>query len=482
MKSLLFLGFFLVMNDVHSQEISHFNLTQNYNKAITYEVEGLSESDLIVANAMFFNGRLNDGQKNLINNPFNYPKGNVGHPLNQYAQKISDRREYQNCRTLDLVYQKPVIIGEKTINVSLSEMGAWGGGYSSKDKISYELKINIENEKISLSIDEGQYARTVQLTSDTKTERRKTFDQMFNKKGQIKKLLNNDAKIIAKAINNSISVYFNFIECFKNKKAEINSEYSIRFNKQLKEDSLAQLKEDSLAKIRAIQDSINSLFTGVVVGESFYDGDHTIEIITTSLAKETTYNSIGDETIFYLQSGEIDEYSILKKNGLNNNGENITGTYVQGRWAEGKVLVEEYQNDGSVLTSTRSVPRIIEIEPIVDENTDKLTKFSGNWIGKFTETKYRKNKIYGEWNVLVSNNGIVLGKATSYYVVTRGGREYDRTDTDRISGVLSTNGEISMKTASGANFTGRIIGSSVSGKWVNGTNLGGSFSGKKEEL
>jgi len=59
---------------------------------------------------------------------------------------------------------------------------------------------------------------------------------------------------------------------------------------------------------------------------------------------------------------------------------------------------------------------------------------------------------------------------------------YNRTRTDRISGVLSTNGEISMKTASGAIFNGRIIGGSVSGKWVNGTNLGGSFSGKKEEL
>ena len=238
------------MNKVHSQEISHFNLTQNYNKAITYEVEGLSESDLIVANAMFFNGRLNDGQKNLINNPFNYSKGTGGHPLNQYAQKISNRFEYINCMTSGLVYQKPVTIGEKTIDVSLFEMGAWGGGYSSEDKITYNLKINIENEKISLSIEEGQYARTIQLTTDTKTERRKTFDQMFNKKGEIKKVLNNDAEVIAKAINNSILIYFNFIECFKNKKAKIDSEFSIKFNKQLKEDKL----EDSLAKIIIISD------------------------------------------------------------------------------------------------------------------------------------------------------------------------------------------------------------------------------------
>ena len=119
MKYILLFGFFLVMNKVHSQEISHFNLTQNYNKAITYEVEGLSESDLIVANAIFFNGRLNDGQKNLINNPFNYSKGTGGHPLNQYAQKISNRFEYINCMTSGLVYQKPVTIGEKTIDVSL---------------------------------------------------------------------------------------------------------------------------------------------------------------------------------------------------------------------------------------------------------------------------------------------------------------------------------------------------------------------------
>ena len=237
------------MNNIHSQEISHFNLTQNYNKVITYEVQGLSESDLILANAMFFNGRLNDDQKNLTNNPYAYSKGDVDHPLNLYVQKTSNSSEYQNCRTLDLVYQKPVTIDKKTIDVSLSEFGAWGGGYSSKDKITYDLKINIEKEKISLSIYEGQYARTIQLYTDTKTERRKTFDQMFNKKGEIKKSLNNDAKVIVEAINNSISIYFNFIECFKNKKAKIDSEYSIRFNKQLKEDSLAQLKADSLAKI-----------------------------------------------------------------------------------------------------------------------------------------------------------------------------------------------------------------------------------------
>lgn len=251
MKNLLFFGFFLVINNIHSQEISHFNLTQNYNKAITYEVEGLSESDLIVANAIFFNGRLNDGQKNLINNPFNYPKGTGGHPLNQYAQKISNRSEYQNCRTLDLDYQRPVTIDKKTIDVSLSEKSAWEGiGYPVDDTITYELKINIENEKISLSIDEGKYVSTYELYPDVKTKRRKTFDEMFNKKGEIKKLLKNDAKVIVKAINNSISIYFNFIECFKNKKAKIDSEFSIQFNRQLKEDKL----EDSLAKIITIQD------------------------------------------------------------------------------------------------------------------------------------------------------------------------------------------------------------------------------------
>mgnify|MGYP000465624200 CR=1 FL=1 len=250
MKNLLFFGFFLVINNIHSQEISHFNLTQDYNKAITYEVEGLSESDLILANAMFFNGRLNDDQKNSINNPYAYSKGDFYHPLNKYVYYISNSSEYQNCRTLDLVYQKPVTIDTKTIGVSLSEFGAWGGGYSSKDKLTYVLKINIENEKISLSIDAGQYARTIQLYTDTKTERRKTFDQMFNKKGEIKKLLNDDAKVIVEAINNSISIYFNFIECFKNKKAKIDSEFSIQFNRQLKEDKL----EDSLAKIITIQD------------------------------------------------------------------------------------------------------------------------------------------------------------------------------------------------------------------------------------
>ena len=66
MKNLLFFGVLIVMNNIHSQEIRHFNLTQNYNKVITYEVQGLSESDLIIANALFFNGRLNEEQKNLI--------------------------------------------------------------------------------------------------------------------------------------------------------------------------------------------------------------------------------------------------------------------------------------------------------------------------------------------------------------------------------------------------------------------------------
>ena len=253
MKNLLFFGVLIVMNNIHSQEIRHFNLTQNYNKVITYEVQGLSESDLIIANALFFNGRLNEEQKNLIKNPYDYPK-DVWNPLNQYVQKISNSSEYQNCRTSDVNYQRPVIIGEKTIDVSQSEMGAWGVGHSSNDEITYHLKINIENEKVLLSIDEGQYARTIQITNDTETERRKHFDQMFNKKGEIRKILSTDGKVIEKAINNSISIYFNFIECFKNKKEKVDSEYSNRFNKQLKEDSLAQLKADSLAKIINIYD------------------------------------------------------------------------------------------------------------------------------------------------------------------------------------------------------------------------------------
>tara|TARA_B110000046_G_C12964798_1_gene386183 strand:+ start:414 stop:1166 length:753 start_codon:yes stop_codon:yes gene_type:complete len=208
---------------------------------------------MMVANALFFNGRLNEEQKNLIKNPYDYPKGDRWNPLNQYVQKISNSIEYQNCRTSDVNYQRPVIIGEKIIDVNLSEKGPWGVGYSSNDEITYHLKINIENEKISLSIDEGKYFRTLYVNG-SEIERRKNFDQIFNKKGEIKKVLNNDAKVIVKAINNSISTYFNFIECFKNKKEKIDSEYSIRFNKQLKEDSLAQLKADSLAKIINIYD------------------------------------------------------------------------------------------------------------------------------------------------------------------------------------------------------------------------------------
>ena len=87
MKNLLFFGFFLVINNIHSQEISYFNLTQDYNKAITYEVEGLSESDLILANAMFFNGRLNDDQKNSINNPYAYSKGDFYCMTSAYFSK-----------------------------------------------------------------------------------------------------------------------------------------------------------------------------------------------------------------------------------------------------------------------------------------------------------------------------------------------------------------------------------------------------------
>ena len=253
MKYILNFCFLIFLNNVHSQETRHFNLTQNYNKVITHEVQGMSKSDMMVANALFFNGRLNEEQKNLIKNPYDYPKGDRWNPLNQYVQKISNSIEYQNCRTSDVNYQRPVIIGEKIIDVNLSEKGPWGVGYSSNDEITYHLKINIENEKISLSIDEGKYFRTLYVNG-SEIERRKNFDQIFNKKGEIKKVLNNDAKVIVKAINNSISTYFNFIECFKNKKEKIDSEYSIRFNKQLKEDSLAQLKADSLAKIINIYD------------------------------------------------------------------------------------------------------------------------------------------------------------------------------------------------------------------------------------
>ena len=518
MKNLLLFGFLFVINNINAQETSNFNFTQNYKKVITYEVEGLSESDLIVANALFFNSRLNNEQKNLINNPYAYRKEaveaveNAGfhHPLNQYNQEISNI--YGCGGFFRLKNQKPVLFVENTIDVSTSqalwEKDAGGDGRTvdfrtqtidknikyASDEMFYDLKINIEDEKISLSIVEGRYARTIQMTPDKTIERRKTFDEMFNKKGEIKKLLKSDAEQIVKNINNSILNYFNFIECFKNKKIKIDSKYSIMFNEQLKMDSLEQrrleleqrrleLEQRRLELEERRRDSINSLFTGIVVAENFYDGDHKIEIIPiTRRGKDTLYRPIRFKEFYYLQSGENDEYSILKKNGLNNNGENITGTYVKGRWAEGKVLVEDYQDDGSVLTSTRVVPRIIEIEPVVDENTDKFNKFSGYWSGKFTETKYTKNKIHGEWNAIVSNNGIVLGEAISYYVTIRKGLEYNHTKTDQISGVLSANGEINMKTSSGAIFTGRFSSSSVTGKWVNGENLGGSFTGKEEDL
>ncbi len=496
MKNLLFFGFIFVINNINAQDTSKFNLTQNYNKAITYEVEGLSESDLIVANALFFNSKLNDEQKNLIDNPYAYKNKeseDSWHPLDQYNYDISDILCEGSLNLTYTSYQN-VLFVEKTINVSSSERfwgeESLGNGKFLSDKIYYDLKIIIENEKISLSIVEGKYARTIKMNSDNTIERKKTFDQMFNKKGEIKKLLSNDAKQIVKTINNSISYYFNFIECFKNKKIKIDSKYSIMFNEQLKKDSIEQrrleeeqkrLEEEQkrIALEQRRKDSINSLFTGIVVSENFYDGDHKIEIIPiTRHGKDTLSYPSRYKEFYYLESGENDEYSILEKNGLNNNGENITGTYVKGRWAKGEVLVEEFQGDGSVLTSTRTVPRIIEIEPVVDGSTDKFNKFSGYWEGKFTETKYKKNKIHGEWNAIVSNNGIVVGEAISYYI-KRGGQV---TQTDEISGVLSANGEFSMKATSGAIFTGRIIGGSVSGKWVNGENLGGSVTGKEENL
>jgi len=76
---------------------------------------------------------------------------------------------------------------------------------------------------------------------------------------------------------------------------------------------------------------------------------------------------------------------------------------------------------------------------------------------------------------------MVRGVANSYYVRIKRGREYDRSRRDEISGVLSPNGKFTMKTDDGAIFTGQITGNSVTGKWVNGTNLGGSFTGKKED-
>lgn len=497
------------INTLLSQIDSQFEISKDYSTFGQFEYSGLNRKEAMAATGMFYGGLSEDELTQLcpddLKSDFKkYSEESVGNGkyLNyqSYGKALKNAWEYNNYKksmldkmrsegtpaNYSLDISNKSIIGDSQIRINMTIKHWTKNNSLQNDELSVTILINIDDNQVIFKPEFGNYSYDKKAFENSLTIS-KSFDELFNKKGEPKYLFEEDFKMINNALNKVYDCYKTSFESFmldKHKlddkiRSEIIELRSIERAREV-QDSIERVRQAQILEEQRLSDSLNSLFTGVVIGEFFYDGDHTIEILITSRGNAPVYNPLNDKETFYLQSGINDEYSILIKNGLSSNGENIIGTYVKGRWAMGLVTVEEFQDDGSIIESTKSVPRIIEIEPVVDENTNKFTKFSGNWSGKFTETKYRTNKIHGEWNVIVSNNGIVLGEATSNYVVIKGGKEYNRTSTDQISGVLSADGEINMKTADGAIFTGRINGSSVSGNWVNGSNLGGGFSGVKE--
>jgi len=485
-----------------SQSDSNIEISKDYSTFSQFEFSGLNKKEAMAATAMFFGGVSEDDLTDLCPEDLkaDYEKYSMFLQYRSYGKALKNSWNFDsymklnNNRRVTFSVLDLSKLSDSQIRLNVNCSGVWRSNSTQykNDIITMSILISVNENQVIFKPEKGNYSYSkYSKTLETYLDKSKTFDDIFNKKGKPKFLLREDFKNINRAVNKFYDAYKGSFGNYSTKKINLDREIRSVLNERRKQDSIERVQQaerrrkDSIEQAERqrkerVRDSINSLFTGIVVGENFYDGDHTIEIVKiTRRGDDTLYGYERNKETYYLQSGENDQYSILEKNGLNNNGENITGTYVKGRWAKGKVLIEEY-DEGGVHTSTKSVPRIIEIEPVVDENTPKFTKPSGIWTGKFTETKYRKNKMRGEWNVIVANNGIVRGVATSYYVRIKRGREYERTRTDEISGVLSPNGKISLKTDDGAIFTGQIIGNSVSGKWVNGTNLGGSFSGKKE--
>jgi len=496
--------------NVLSQSDTKIEISKDYSTFGQFEYNGLNQKEAIAATAMFFGELPEDNLAKLCPDDLksDYEKYSKYLQYKSYQSALKSAWDFNSLtakpcdKFLNRDGRTPLsVLDKRIVNDSMMQLdikwsGVWrrNSGQYKNDELAMSLLISIYENRVVFKPEKGSYSYSkYSKTLETFLNKSKSFDEIFNKKGKPKFLLKEDFNNINQAVNKLYDAYKGSFENYIIKKSNLDKEIRSVLNERRKQDSIERVQQaerrrkDSIEQAERqrrefVRDSINSLFTGIVVGESFYDGDHTIEIVKiTRRGDDTLYGYKRKKITYYLQSGENDQYSILEKNGLNNNGENITGTYVKGRWAMGKVLVEEYGDDGMVNTSTKTVPRIIEIEPVVDENTAKFTKPSGIWSGKFTETKYRKNKIHGEWNVIIGNNGMVRGVANSYYVRIKRGREYDRSRRDEISGVLSPNGKFTMKTDDGAIFTGQITGNSVTGKWVNGTNLGGSFTGKKED-
>ena len=480
--------------NVLSQSDTKIEISKDYSTFGQFEYNGLNQKEAIAATAMFFGELPEDNLAKLCPDDLksDYEKYSNYLQYKSYQSALKNAWDrgsdindlnYNGMAPLSVLDKR--IVNDSMIQLDIKWSGVWrrNSGQYKNDELAMSLLISIYENRVVFKPEKGSYSYSkYSKTLETFLNNSKSFDEIFNKKGKPKFLLKEDFNNINQAVNKLYDAYKGSFENYIIKKSNLDKEIRSVLNERRKQDSIERVQQAERQRREIVRDSINSLFTGIVVGESFYDGDHTIEIVKiTERGNDTLYRYERNKETYYLQSGENDQNSILEKNGLNNNGENITGIYVKGRWAMGKVLVEEYGDDGRVNTRTKNVPRLIEIEPVTDANTPKFTKPSGIWSGKFTETRYRKNKIRGEWNVIVANNGIVRGVATSYYVRIKRGREYERTRTDEISGVLSPNGKISLKTDDGAIFTGQIIGNSVSGKWVNGTNLGGSFSGKKED-
>lgn len=481
---------------VFSQSNSKIEISKDYSTFGQFEYSGLNKKEAMAATKMFFGGVPADDLSELCPHDLksDFTKYSYLH-YKSYGEALKNSWKNESyARGISIPVEEKNIINDSQIHLNIKSSGVWSSKSRQyrNDVLMMSILITVSENQVIFKPEKGSYSYSkYSKTLETYLDKSKSFEEIFNKKGKPKFLLKEDFNNINQAVNKFYDAYKGSFENYSTKKSNLDREIRSVLNERRKQDSIERVQQaerrmkDSIEQAERqrkerVRDSIKSLFTGIVVGENFYDGDHTIEIVKiTRRGDDTLYGYERNKETYYLQSGENDKYSILEKNGLNNNGENITGTYVKGRWAMGKVLVEEY-DEGGVHTSTKTVPRIIEIEPVVDENTLKFTKPSGIWTGKFTETKYRKNKMRGEWNVIVANNGMVRGAATSYYVQFKRKGVRERRRTDEISGVLSPNGKVTMKTDGGAIFSGQIIGNSVSGKWVNGTNLGGSFSGKKE--
>ena len=426
--------------NVLSQSDGKIEISKDYSTFGQFEYSGLNKKEAMAATAMFFGELPEDNLAKLCPDDLksDYEKYSKYLQYKSYQSALKsawdrgsdiNKLNYNGMTPLSVLDKR--IVNDSMIQLDIKWSGVWrrNSGQYKNDELAISLSISIYENRVVFKPEKGSYSYSkYSKTLEAYLDKSKSFDKIFNKKGKPKFLLKEDFNNINQAVNKLYDAYKGSFENYITKKSNLDKEIRSVLNERRIQDSIERVQQaerqrkDSIEQAERqrreiVRDSINSLFTGIVVGENFYDGDHTIEIIkTTRRGNDTLYRYERNKETYYLQSGENDQNSILEKNGLTNNGENITGTYVKGRWAMGKIVVEEYGDDGMVNTRTKEVPRIIEIEPVVDKNTAKFIKPSGIWNGKFTETKYRKNKIHGEWNVIIGNNGMVRGVANSYYV------------------------------------------------------------------